>query len=419
MRSMALEPGQSTIDSCSCRQRPQGGYVLQWRVRPLNGERPAKLTVQGSCSQAELRRRAHAKTEEFLATHGRPRTSLWRSSDGMRDYVLKETIPAIEAKPDSKLRPRTRKKYVELLRLYAEAARRYPIADAATSDALEEALLSIERGHGTATAKQVQKVVRKYVVAELKSDHVISVNEAIGLNPDYTGDQRKGSKPKGGQALTRDQRLRVVDHLLSVDPTMPRGARGRYTAEERTAKRLLVIDATLTQATCGLRIVEIRRLTRSCVAEANGMLLLEITDEASKTRRGRMCFVDDERVAERIRERVRRLPADGDPYVFGAPAAPGAMWDSSNAQKAVRALYDELAGDLGIPLLRNVASHVWRATLNSEWRDRGVPAEVRSAYFGHSVEVNRQYYTADIDLSVLAGMVRPEPAQAPSGRPAS
>ena len=95
------------------------------------------------------------------------------------------------------------------------------------------------------------------------------------------------------------------------------------------------------------------------------------------------------------------------------------MWDSSNAQKAVRALYDELADDLGIPLLRNVASHVWRATLNSEWRDRGGPAEVRSAYFGHSVEVNRQYYTADIDLSVLAGMVRPEPAQAPSGRPAS
>lgn len=72
--------------------------------------------------------------------------------------------------------------------------------------------------------------------------------------------------------------------------------------------------------------------------------------------------------------------------VFGAPAKPDRVWDASNAQKAVRQLYDEMADALGIPLLREVSSHVWRAPNNTIMRDKGVLPEVRAALFGHSEE---------------------------------
>lgn len=87
------------------------------------------------------------------------------------------------------------------------------------------------------------------------------------------------------------------------------------------------------------------------------------------------------------------------------PAAPGKMWDASNAQKAIRALYDELADTLDIPLLCEVSSHVWRATLNTEWRDKGVLPELRAAYFGHTTETNERYYTAGVNLASLAAQV--------------
>lgn len=399
-----LRPGEHTAASCNFTQRKGGGWSLQWRVRPLNGEKTLKYTTQGNATQAELRRRAIAKAEHVLETYGRPRTSNWKPSDDMRAYVLEQAIPDVEKKPDSVLRPRTRKRYVGCLKLYAEAARRFAIVDAAREENLTDALLRIEQEHGSASAKQTQKVVGRYVIAPLKKAHVITANEAIGLEVEYVGDIHRGKKPKGGQALTHEQRLAVIDHLLDLDPTCERGKRGHYTAEQRTAKRRLVIDATLTQATCGLRIVEVRKLQRRHIGEQDGMLTLEVTDDASKTHKGRVCFVDDARVADRIRARLRELP-DDDAYVFGAPAAPGKMWDASNAQKAIRALYDELADALDIPLLRNVSSHVWRATLNTEWRDKGVLPELRAAYFGHTTETNERYYTAGVNLASLAAQV--------------
>lgn len=406
MQRIPLEPGQDTIDSCHFVKRPQGGWSMQWRIRPRNGEKPIKVTTQGNATQAELRRRAKAKADEIRKTYGRPRKTSWKPSDDMRRYVLDEVIPDIEAKSDAVLRPRSRKRYAIVLRLYAEAARRYAIADAATEEALTEAFLAIEQGHGTATAKQTQKVVANYVIKPLKSAHVIAVNEAIGLKPEYAGDVRKGHKPVGGRALTREQRLAFIKWLLELDPTCDRGRRGHYTAEQRTAKRKLTIDAALVQASCGLRIVEVRRLKRANVYEKAGLLVLEVTDDASKTRRGRECFIKDARVADRVRERLRALPEGDDVPVFGAPAKPEKTWDASNAQKAMRQLYDEAADALDIPLLREVSSHVWRATLNSEWRDDGVDAKTRAKHFGHSPETNERYYTADIDVVKLAAMVR-------------
>lgn len=58
--------------------------------------------------------------------------------------------------------------------------------------------------------------------------------------------------------------------------------------------------------------------------------------------------------------------------------------------------------DLGIPLLRDVSSRVWRATFNTERRDRGVLPELRAAYFGYYSETNERCCTAGVDLDALA-----------------
>ncbi len=55
---------------------------------------------------------------------------------------------------------------------------------------------------------------------------------------------------------------------------------------------------------------------------------------------------------------------------------------------------------LAILHIDKVSTHVWRATLNTEWMQKGVPDLIRSAYFGHSPEVNRSYYTDTTNVSV-------------------
>jgi integrase len=112
----------------------------------------------------------------------------------------------------------------------------------------------------------------------------------------------------------------------------------------------------------------------------------------------------DKRVATRIRRRLRAARKTESGLIFPRPSS-DTPWDPRGAQKAVRALYDEMADALGIPLLREVSTHVWRATLNSEWSDLGVSAERRAAYFGHTPEVNRQSYTDLVDLSELEARV--------------
>lgn len=49
--------------------------------------------------------------------------------------------------------------------------------------------------------------------------------------------------------------------------------------------------------------------------------------------------------------------------------------------------------------LRDHGSHVWRTTLSTIAMKRGVPDEIRAAAFGHSADVNRNYYTDVTDIS--------------------
>lgn len=156
---------------------------------------------------------------------------------------------------------------------------------------------------------------------------------------------------------------------------------------------------TLLQATTGLRISEARNLLWSDINDDGTTLTVTIRPEVSKTKKGRTIPVLDSRVAKRIRE--RQASRGSDALAFGAPARPSNLWDSSNAQKAVKRLMHEVADACDIPVLHEVSSHVWRATLNTHAMQSGIPAELRAAYFGHDASVNRESYTDTRDTTPL------------------
>lgn len=403
MPRVALGLGENSIDRARITREENGSLSMQWFVRLPNG-RLVRRTTRGKCSKGELRRRAHIKADELIALSGQ--SGAWKGSSSMSDYIMREAIPGVEAAGDSVLRPRTKKSYLRVLSLVADALKGFRIADAVRPRALEEALASIALSSGTATARQCAKTMSKYVLEPLVRDEVITHNPLKSFKPRLP-EHRGTSKAAGGQALAPDEREKVIGYLLSIDPTdVEPPKRGRYTVKDRRSLRRSVVEITLLQAATGLRISEARLLTRGNMGEEGGVLSVTVTAEVSKTHRGRTIPVTDARIAERMRRRMEEAGGGAEALLFPAPASPGNVWDLANAEHALKKLYRELADELDIPLLHKVSTHVWRATLNTEWMQKGVPEVIRSAYFGHSPEVNRSYYTDTTNVSVLVDMLR-------------
>lgn len=399
-----LEPGTNTIDTSAVVDIGGGTLRLQWRLCRWDGKVEAHTTKMQTRSKSDIRRRAHRMCDELLAESNAGR---WKASSQMSDYIRSESIAAIERNEFSReLRPNTQARYKRYLTLLADELKGYSIADAAKARTLLDALRRIATRNGTVTAKKTATTASKYVMRRLVTDGIISYNPLRDLDLELP-QVKAVKKPEGGQALSASDHARVVDYLLELDPTMERG-RGRWSAEQRTAKRKLTIDLTLVQATTGMRISEVRNLMRADIDIAAEPMLLTVREGVSKTHIGRTVPVLDARVAERVRERVQNAPSGAQSPVFGAPCAPREIWDRDNAQKATKALYGELAEALDIPLLTEVGTHVWRSTLNTMWMERGVPVELRAAYLGHSKDMNRASYTDTSHTEQLISMLKNE-----------
>lgn len=421
-----LEPGQDNIASTNpkktertveytlkngtVRTSKRVEWTMQWYIN-IDGTITKHFTRRNGGTANDCRQQAREHADKLRELARLPGEGSWTLYSAMDEFVEKVCEPAVADNDyDRPLRPKTQARYLRCLELFRAQIGATRIIDAVVPAKLSETFKAIATAHGNPSAKQAAKVVSKYVMDVAVAKQVISHNPLRPLTISVTVAENKvkphrgDHKPKGGQALSPEDRARVVDYLLELDPTSP--ARKRWTAEQQTAKRACLIDITLTQATCGLRIAEARRLTRADVSEHDGLMWLTVTEEVSKTHRGREVPVIDERVAERLRGRLAHVvrPAASAP-VFPAPVT-GKVWERGNCQKAVRAFYDELADSLGIPQLRDVATHAWRATLNSEWADLGISAERRAAYFGHSVDVNRARYTDLTDVSEIARVLR-------------
>lgn len=399
-----------TLKNGTVRTSKRVEWTMQWYIN-IDGTVTKHFTRHKGGTANDCRQQAREHADKLRKLAKLPGDGRWTLYSAMDEFVETVCAPAVSDNDyDRPLRPKTQARYLRCLKLFRAQIGATRIIDAVVPAKLSETFKAIATAHGNPSAKQAAKVVSKYVMDVAVAKQVISHNPLRPLTISVTVAENKvrphrgDHKPKGGQALSPAERARVVDYLLALDPTSP--ARKRWTAEQQTAKRACLIDITLTQATCGLRIAETRRLTRADVSEHDGLMWLTVTEEVSKTHRGREVPVIDERVAERLRGRLAHIvrPAASAP-VFPAPVT-GKVWERGNCQKAVRAFYDELADTLGIPQLHDVATHTWRATLNSEWADLGISAERRAAYFGHSVEVNRARYTDLTDVSEIARVLR-------------
>ena len=188
-----------------------------------------------------------------------------------------------------------------MLNLAAEAFGGFRIADAVRPRNLEGILEGMARRHGTSTAKHCQKTVSKYVLEPLVRDEVIAHNPLKSFRPRLP-ECRMTNKAPGGQALTPEERGRVLEYLLAIDPNdVNPPKRGHYTVEDVRNLRRAVVEITLLQAVTGLRINEARLLSRANVEDKDGLLSVTVTTEVSKTHRGRTIPILDERVAERMR----------------------------------------------------------------------------------------------------------------------
>ena len=380
-----LEPGQHSIDRVTPRQRDDGVWLLDWSVRLHDGKLLTKRS-QGPTKGA-ARARAKAKAADLLATGN----STWSRTSPVTDYITKVSRPAIDA---ADIRQSSRDRYYLVLGHLSDRLKGYSIGDAMRFRTLERTITDIAAENGAQTAKQARTVLSKYIIQQLIRDEVIDHNPISGMSIDL-GKVKKTNKPEGGKALTRAEYATVVQWLLDLDP-----AEG--SARRSVTKRRGVRDLTLIQAVTGLRIGEVRTLEWSEVSvDDAGQMSVTVTAEKSKTHKARTVPVLDDRVAEVILTRRNNI---GGTYVVGAPTDPAKMWDKMNCQRAVAALYKEIAEATGVGLLATSRSHLWRATLNSLMLDQ--PEVVRAAFFGHDAEVNRSSYTDLTDTSAMVAAAK-------------
>lgn len=393
-----LQPGQNTIDSAKIKPDPRGGYRMLWSICLPDGKVLSRDT-RGRMTKGELRAKAHRQAEELLVTQGK--RGSWTTSSLLGDYITAEAIPAVAS--TERLRENTKKRYILCLNIANEELGQYPIASALQPDTFRRALVSISQKHGTTSARQVRKIANKWIVQPLIMCRVLSANPIAGFSFDLP-EHKASNKPDGGHGLTEVEWSKALDWLLAVDwkaiLTDDKPIRGRYTRKQLANARRAVVELTALQATTGLRLGEALALTWNEVSE--DCTTVEVTNEVSKTHRGRIAPVLDMRVSERLLTRRKDSKAEG--FVFPSPAAdnPNQAWDKSNCMKAIGNLYKEMSEACGIELLTTARSHVWRTTLHTVARDKGVPIELRAALFGHDPETAKRYYTDTADVTSVA-----------------
>lgn len=370
---------------------------------PARGPYEAKITVRlwdgtiyrttiRAKSKGEFRRIANEKRNLKLNST----STRWDKGKKIGDFINEVSKPAIAA---ARLRPNTLKRYELTLKHITDQLGDKTINEAEQLRTLERVLQTIGKTHGRESARQARTVLSKYVLNQLVREGVIDHNRLNNFSIDL-GDVRKGSKPRGGQALSDAQYDAVVDHLIGRDTSapIPPGTDRRYTS---IVKHDNTVALTLLQAGTGLRISEALALTKADVVTHEDTIAVTVSPEVSKTHRGRTVPILDERIADYWRARLTGL-RQADPLI-PAPGNRGKRWRTDNAVKATAALYKDVGKVLDDPTVAAMRSHSWRTILNTKAMARGVSMAVRTAYFGHTEAMNLSNYT---DLTDVGSMVQ-------------
>lgn len=407
-----LAPGHTSIDRAAARRSTDGeSWVLDWSLR-LHDGRLVRKRSQGP-SKGQARSAARFTAARLLTTSA---DSTWGPGDPISEYIVRETVPRIEA---ARLAPRSVARYLIVARLlagqcgdgrhqHAETLLGYSILDACKTKRLTSVLRDIASTHGPETAHQARSVLSRYALDPL-ADHeeILSANPLRGRQIDLHAEHRgNGGRRAVATSLTREQYWQIVDYLLARGDQGPAGPdriprkHAARNSLHSPAKWAAARDLILLQAGTGLRASEATSLRWDEIEDDSQTMIVPVSAERSKTRAPRRAAVVAE-VAAHLRQRREDRP--GDAYVVSAPADGAKVWEPRARDKAVSALYVEMADALGLDLLRrDFRSHGWRHSLNTI-TSGDVPVEVRAALLGHTQAVNVQHY---LDLSDLTSVAR-------------
>lgn len=395
-----LAPGEDSIERVVDALPSRGPYEAKITVCLWDGQK-YRPTIRAR-TKGEFRRIATEKRDIKLNSS----STSWDKGKKIVDFIDKVTKPAISA---ARNRPSTITRYEVACDQLRARLTGLAIGEAVKFRNLERALQSIGQTHGSESARQARTVVSKYVLDQLIREGIIDHNPLRGISIDL-GDVKKGNKPSGGQALNDDQYDAVVNHLIERDTTVPipPGTDRRHTS---IVKHDNTVALALLQAGTGLRISEALSLTKKDVTVTNDDVSVSVSADVSKTHRGRSISILDPRIEVYWRERLEGL--DQTSPLIPVPSNRNEPWRTDNAIKASAALYKDVGKLLNDPQVSAMRSHAWRTILNNRAIARGVSAEVRSAYFGHTEAMNTTNYT---DLTNVESMKRAlKPGKTPGG----
>lgn len=411
-----LEPGQHSIDR-STPYRFGDGWRLRWRIR-LHSGKLMDMSTKGRTKGA-TRARAKAKAAELLAV-GAGSTDGWTPRSDIAAYMEARTLPAIRS---DRLSPETVRRYSLAYRLlrgechdaackHTHALTGLSIHDAMRPRQLASCLQEIGEKHGAKNVKHARIVASKYLARPLKLDELIEHNPLTDLDIELDK-ARQPERRRGGQALSLDEYQRAVEWLLAADPadaSAPK--RGRWTLEHAVTARATAIDLILAQATTGCRVSELaNRPAGDFTLDKTGTIIIQLSAEATKTRRGRPVPVLDPRVSARLAARLKGILDPSWP-MFPAASDPSKAWQPRTRDRKLAEIYLEMAEALDIPLLEFERGHLWRSTLNTLLYE-AIPEATRTRLLGHSPAVNRSHYTAttSTEAVVQAAAVLRQPPQ--------
>lgn len=393
---------------------PTGVYRVAFSVR-THGDTLVRNSGFGA-TPAAAKRAARQKVTELLQTGS---AGAWKPSSKLDRFINDVSRKAIS---DAKLRPDTVKRYLSVLRIVlGECGHRtstHPnlskltIASGLNHDVLDKLLREIADVHGSENAHHALSVLKKYVVRPARSRGLITVDPLEGFSVKMLQGQYRGATAQRDTdaTLSESDYWRVVDYLLGRDGAplpshQPNKGSHNYVRQSGRQRAINARDQLLLAAGTGLRANEISTLRWADVLEKDGRLYVTVRAEVSKTKKARVVPVLDELVPHFLERRDER--AEHDVYVIGSPENGKVQWHQSGRDRALAALFQEIAEALGLDILeRDFRAHGFRHTLSSIWAERGVDVELRARWFGHTVAVNQSIYTDLDSLDRVAAAMR-------------
>lgn len=410
-----LQPGEANYAEPKQTTTANGAttYRVAFSVR-THGDKLIRNSAFGA-TEAAAKKAARAKVAEVLQTGS---AGQWKPSSKLDRFIADVSKKGIS---DAQLRPKTEERYLSVVKiLRGECGHRaskhgnlssYTVAGGLTHDVLADVLQTIAEVHGSENAHHCLSVLRKYVVRPARSRGLITVDPLEGFSAKtiqgrYRG---QGAQRDTDAVLSEADYWRVVDYLLGRDDApLPANVANKgshtYVRQSGRQRAANARDQLLLAAGTGLRANEISTLRWADVLEKDGRLYVTVRAEVSKTKKARVVPVLDEVVPHFQAQRAERTD---DTYVIGSPENGSVQWHQSGRDRALAALFRELAEALELDVLEgDFRAHGFRHTLSSIWAARGVGVELRARWFGHTVAVNQSIYTDLDSLDQVAAAMR-------------